>query len=96
MGTSGVHHSVLPRSAAKRQRDVRRMGHTSLSEMGVHDESLWARVAHLSPKLRRGSKISARQGGIKERWARTGSRNDLAPACSTYPLSPNCLRLTVG
>lgn len=66
MGTSGVHHSVLP-SVATRQSDVRRMGHTSLSEMEVHDESLWAMVAHLSPKLRRGSKINARREESKGR-----------------------------
>jgi len=67
MGTSGVRRLVLPpRSVATRQSDVRRMGHTSLSEMEVRYESLWAREAHLSPKLRSKTKqkpeISTRQG----------------------------------
>jgi len=68
MGTSGVRRLVLPRSVSTRQSDVRRMGHTSLSEMEVRDdaESLWARGAHLSPKLR-SKEISARDGGIKGR-----------------------------
>jgi hypothetical protein len=52
MGTSGVHPLVPPRSVETRQSDARRMGHTSLSEMKVHDKNLWAREAHPSPKLR--------------------------------------------
>jgi hypothetical protein len=43
---------LLSRSVATRQSDERRMGHTSPPEMEVHDESLWAREARLSPKLR--------------------------------------------
>jgi hypothetical protein len=99
MGTSGVRHLVLPMSFAIRQSDARRMGHTSLPEMEVHDESLWAREAHLSPRLRSQKKMlkSARDHETEEPKddKRTRSCNDFAPGRGAYPFGPNCLRFIV-